>query len=120
MLARKERRQDADLPRYPMRALAARQAQRSDRASGDQRAELITAADRAQPRDELNLLARSEIDYVRAGLGAGTRCPGVADLSAETPAVGVLHHQHRIDGLTEPGSGLAKSAADQSARTGGQ
>ena len=59
MLPRQERRQDPDLPRHPMRALPTGQTQRADRACGDKRGALIAAANRPQPCDETNLLARS-------------------------------------------------------------
>ena len=58
MLAGQERRQDADLPRHPVRALPACQAERSDRAGGDQRRPLVAAADRPQLGIHANLLPR--------------------------------------------------------------
>jgi hypothetical protein len=121
MLARQERRQDPDLPRHPMRALPPGQTQRADRACGDKRGALITAANRPQLCEEANLLGCSKIDGMLTWLGAGAGRPCVSDLSPEAPLpCWILDHQHRVDGLAQPCGRLAEPAAVQPARTGRQ
>src|ERR1700682_6305595 len=99
-----------------MRALPTGQTQRADRACGDKRGALIAAPNRPQPCHETNLLVRSEIDGMRAGLGAGAGRPSVANLSAEAALpVRVVDHQHRVDGLAKPRGGLTTPTAVQPA-----
>src|SRR3954447_9197583 len=118
MLSRQERRQDPDLPRHPMRSLPSGQAQRPDGACGDERGVLIAATHGTQLCDESNALACSEIDGMSPRCGTGTGRPGVTDLTAEAAATRVLDHQRRVDGLAQPGGGLAEPAALQPARAG--
>ena len=95
MLTGKKRRQDADLPWHPMRALPTGKTERTDRAGGDQCRLLIAPAHRPQPGIHLNLLSRCNVQRMGAWLGAPTRRPRVADLAAEPPSAGVLDRQAR-------------------------
>jgi hypothetical protein len=103
-----------------MRTLPTGQTQRSDRPSSDERGTLIATANRTQFCNESNVLARSEFDSMRAWLGSGARCPGVANLTAEASVTRILDDQHGIDGLAKACRRLAESGAVQFAGAGRQ
>jgi hypothetical protein len=103
-----------------MRALPTGQTQRPDRPCSDERGTLIATANRTQFCNKSNMLARSEFDSMRAWLGSGAGCPGVANLTAETSATRILDDQHGIDRLAKACRRLAESGAVQIAGAGRQ
>ena len=72
VLAREERRKDPHLRRHPVRALPARQAQRTDGPRRDQRRLLVAAADRPQRRVDPKSLSTSDL---HDGACAAPRAP---------------------------------------------